>query len=300
MADLDRRLAALPADRRLLLRRLLAGGGAPAAALPPGDTVKAGYRRYYDEVNERLNTSGFGDVSYFLNYGYAPGDDPGQARVPLPRHCLNKNSIRLVLELVADCPVEGRSVLDVGCGRGGTAHVLHTYLSAAQILGVDLSAEGVAFCHRAHSYARFLEADAEALPFRSACFDIVTNVESSHSYPERAAFYREVFRVLRPGGWFLYTDVLPTADTRRSLSALAETGLVLRAERDVTPNVLLSCRETAAHNAMAFGQHNDPAELHEFLGLPGSDVYQGMHDGGYRYFMLRLTRPGGDAAWQRR
>ncbi|WP_221329120.1 class I SAM-dependent methyltransferase [Actinoplanes sp. L3-i22] len=289
MTDAGRRLAALPADRRRLLRRLLAAA-----------SVKAGYRRYYDEVNERLNANGFGAVSYFLNYGYTPGDDPGQARVELPRHCLNKNSIRLVLELVADCPVEGRAVLDVGCGRGGTAHTLHTYLPPARIVGVDLSAGAVAFCRRAHGFAGFLEADAEALPFRPACFDVVTNVESSHSYPDRTAFFREVFRVLRPGGWFLWTDVLPAAETRRALAALVATGFVVRAERDVTPNVLLSCRETAAQHAMAFGPPDDPGELGEFLALPGSDVYRGMRDGGYRYLMLRLTRPEGEVAWQPR
>jgi phthiocerol/phenolphthiocerol synthesis type-I polyketide synthase E len=294
MADLDRRVAALPPDRRLLLRRLLGAG--TNVARSPGAAVKADYRRYYDDVNQRLNVSGFGGVSYFLNYGYAPDDGPGQAGIALPRHCLNKNSIRLVLELVGDCPVEGRTVLDVGCGRGGTAHVLHTYLRPERIVGVDLSAEAVAFCRRAHGYASFLEADAEAMPFRAASFDVVTNVESSHSYPDVAAFYREVFRVLRPGGWFLYTDVLPEPQTRESRSALAEIGFVLRAERDITANVLSSCRETAAPKALAFGRPDDPAELDEFLGRPGSNVYRGMRDGGYRYVLLRLSRPEGGAA----
>jgi len=35
----------------------------------------------------------------------------------------------------------------------------------------------------------------------------VLNVESSHQYPNRQTFYNEVQRVLKPGGYFCYTDI---------------------------------------------------------------------------------------------
>ena len=56
---------------------------------------------------------------------------------------------------------------------------------------------------------RFEVGDAETLPFDAESFDIVTNLESSSCYPDVHAFYREVHRVLAPGGHFLYSDCLP-------------------------------------------------------------------------------------------
>ena len=54
---------------------------------------------------------------------------------------------------------------------------------------------------------RFVQGDAEALPFGDASFDAVLNVESAHWYPDVARFLAEVFRVLRPGGFLLLADV---------------------------------------------------------------------------------------------
>jgi ubiquinone/menaquinone biosynthesis C-methylase UbiE len=52
----------------------------------------------------------------------------------------------------------------------------------------------------------FVQGDAENLPFPDASFDIVVNVESSHTYPHFDRFAAEVRRVLRQGGRFVITD----------------------------------------------------------------------------------------------
>src|SRR6185312_14481904 len=98
-----------------------------------------------------------------------------------------------------------------GCGRGGSIMIVKKFFDAAFRVGVDLSSEAVAFCTRIHgdSATFFLESDAERLPFPNASFDVAGNVESSHSYLSIESFYRDVWRVLAPGGAFLYTDVFP-------------------------------------------------------------------------------------------
>jgi SAM-dependent methyltransferase len=328
MSDLSRRIADLSSSRRLLFRLLTeakiaapAGatdaslgadsspnvGSGPKSEVPRGSMVfdqgtspaetKAGYRRFYNGVSEQLDATEFGDFSFFLNYGYVPDHHPQYAQIQLPAHCLNKNSVKLALEVIGDCVIRGRSVLDVGCGRGGTISVMYRFFGPRMIMGVDLSSAAISFCCKAHRYAgvSFLEADAEALPFRDGSFEVVTNVESSHSYPDIEKFYSEVFRVLVPGGYFLYTDVLRSSWMKECPALFEDIGFSVERERDITTNVLLSCDETAAARAGAFDKERDSGIVEGFLGVPGSNVYEQLRQRREIYKMFKLKKVGGGA-----
>jgi phthiocerol/phenolphthiocerol synthesis type-I polyketide synthase E len=330
--DIAKRIADLPPEKRLLLEQLFehkisippqngtVGKEAARTYLPKNLVIphvksarpepedlrlavekhssfplsKTGYRNFYNAISEQLNSTEFGGFSFFLNYGYVPAGGAEYSRVRLPDQYLNKNSVRLVLEVLDDCAINGRRVLDVGCGRGGTVHVIHKFFSAASITGVDLSSAAISFCSNILNYpeAVFLEADAEALPFDGECFDVVTNIESSHSYPEIDAFYSQVFRVLTVGGKFLYTDVLPVRNMKECVSVLKHVGFTIERERDVTANVLLSCDEVARDRTTAFDRSRDPELVDEFLGLPGSEVYEDLRHGKsiYKIFKLKKTQ----------
>jgi phthiocerol/phenolphthiocerol synthesis type-I polyketide synthase E len=311
MAELSKRLAELPPDKREALRRLLMSQRPPAVreepppaqaapedftlgdvASPEASTVKASYKHFYDAVSTQLNGSVYGEVSFFLNYGYLPNGQPEFAAVALPEQYINRSSVKLVLELIGDCPVEGRHVLDVGCGRGGTVHVLKTFFAPASVTGLDLSSAAVAFCRKAHKDPRvaFHEGDAENLPFADASFDIVTNVESSHSYPDIRRFYREALRVLRPDGHFLYTDTLAVAQMADSIAYLGHIGFEAERDRDITDNVLRSCDEVAAARVQAFDSRNDRELMRNFLAVPGSDVYEELRSGRWTYRILKLRK----------
>lgn len=309
MADPRARLHELSQGQRAAFARLVAqrraapDPGAAAAsgfvldttASPDQAEVKAGYRRFYNSVSAQLDGDLYGDFSFFLNYGFASDGSPEFAAVPLPDHYINRNSVKLVLELIGDCPIAGRRVLDVGCGRGGTAHVLKTFFKPAQVTGLDLSPNAIAFCRRSHGDAKteFLEGDAERLPFPDAAFDVVTNVESSHSYPNIHRFHGEVARVLRPGGHFLYTDALSLQQIQVGIGFLQHVGLEVERDRDITPNVLLSCDQIATTRVQAFDAGNDQDLVANFLATPGSQVYRDLQSGRWVYRMLRLRkRPG--------
>src|SRR5262249_35087126 len=122
-------------------------------------------RRMYDEVSRSLDAGPFGEFSYFLNYGYVPDLHPSHARAAVPEHSLNRNSVRLVLELIGSCAVDGRRILDVGCGRGAIPHVLTSFFEPAGVVGLDLSPVAIAFCRRTHRdpRLRFAVGDAERL-----------------------------------------------------------------------------------------------------------------------------------------
>ena len=206
----------------------------------------------------------------------------------MPDGVFNPSSVRLVHELVGATDMRGRRVLDVGCGRGGTVALLAEQYGA-DATGVDLAPEAVTFCRRMHGnpHVRFEVGDAEHLPFDDASFDVVINIESSHTYPNLRAFLGEVHRVLAAGGWFLYTDLLPVqrwAEVRVLLAA----GFVVRQDREITPNVLASCDEVAATRADAFGEPSEAID--NFLAVPGSAVYEQMRSGAWEYRILRAER----------
>jgi phthiocerol/phenolphthiocerol synthesis type-I polyketide synthase E len=250
--------------------------------------AKQTHREFYNDVSRRLEQSGVGGASFFLNYGYVSLGDGDEARFEVPDRVFNRNSVRLAFELVGDAELQTRRVLDVGCGRGGTV-ALMAETFGAEAVGVDLAPEAVAFCRKTHQNgARFEVGDAEHLPFGDAAFQVVTNIESSHTYPNLRAFYAEVRRVLQPDGRFLYTDLLPVERWMEVRVLLPALGLKIEKERDITANVLASCDAIAATRAQAFGGHSEMID--NFLAVPGSGVYEQMRSGAWQYRIVRATR----------
>jgi ubiquinone/menaquinone biosynthesis C-methylase UbiE len=252
----------------------------------PGAAAKLRYRQFYDDITKRLAASGMGDASFFLNYGYVSLGDGDESSFAVDDTAFNANSIRLAYELVGHTDLTGRDVLDIGCGRGGTAVLLADQFGA-HANGVDLSPEAVAFCRETHAGPNlsFMVGDAEHLPSESDSFDAVTNVESSHTYPDMRAFLSEVRRVLRRGGWFLHTDLLPTQRWMEVRAILSVQGFTVSVDREITANVLASCDQVAGHRTKAFGESSQMID--NFLAVPGSNVYEQMRTGAWEYRIMR-------------
>lgn len=99
----------------------------------------------------------------------------------------------------------GRRVLDVGCGNG---YVLSQYARHhARATGVDLTARGIGLSRQRFRIeglaGEFAQSNAEALPFRTASFDLVVSVGVLHHTPDTTRAVDEIHRVLKPGGTFL-------------------------------------------------------------------------------------------------
>ena len=103
-------------------------------------------------------------------------------------------------------------LLDVGSGVGGPARYLANRFGC-RVTGIDLTAE---FCDVARHLTRLLglEArvrfelgDALAMPFTGTSFDGAYSMNVSMNIGDKAAFYREIHRVLKPGGWLLLSEV---------------------------------------------------------------------------------------------
>ncbi|HEX6717996.1 MAG TPA: class I SAM-dependent methyltransferase [Pyrinomonadaceae bacterium] len=292
--DITKRMVDLSPEKRQLLRQLLARKSQPRAPQQEvatddsADTV----RSFYDSISRQLNLSVFSDSSLFLNYGYVADESPEYATTRLPRHILNQHFIKLVLEVIGNCDLTDCKILDIGCGRGGAVDVMAQYFRAKKIIGLDLSQTAIEFCVRRYKYdhVHFLEGDAQCLAFEDSTFDVVTNIESSHSYSQLREFYTEVFRVLRSGGYFLYADLLPSDKVEGYLTVLQGMGFVLESDRNITNNVLLSCDDMAQRNLAAFDTAKTEL-MHDFLAVPNSSVYEALREGQTSYHIFKLHKP---------
>jgi SAM-dependent methyltransferase len=101
-------------------------------------------------------------------------------------------------------PAAGRG-LDLGCGTGFSLEVLRARLPAIVWQGVDASPAMLEVARRKTALATvaLTLADAGALPFPDATFDVVVANFAWHWFGQQAG--REVRRVLRPGGWLWAT-----------------------------------------------------------------------------------------------
>jgi MPBQ/MSBQ methyltransferase len=102
----------------------------------------------------------------------------------------------------------GTTVLDVGCGIGGSSRMLAREYGFA-VTGVTLSPQQVRRAQELTSpevNARFQVDDALALSFPDASFDVVWSVEAGPHMPDKAQFARELMRVLKPGGILVVAD----------------------------------------------------------------------------------------------
>ena len=102
----------------------------------------------------------------------------------------------------------GTTVLDVGCGIGGSSRMLAREYGCA-VTGVTLSPQQVRRAQELTSpevNAHFQVDDALALSFPDASFDVVWSVEAGPHMPDKAQFARELMRVLKPCGILVVAD----------------------------------------------------------------------------------------------
>jgi ubiquinone/menaquinone biosynthesis C-methylase UbiE len=105
--------------------------------------------------------------------------------------------------LVAACGISpGQRVLDVAAGTGNVA--IRAAETGAQVVASDLTPENFEAGRREARERgvelEWVEADAEALPFRDGEFDVVTSSFGAIFAPDHQAVARELVRVCRPGG----------------------------------------------------------------------------------------------------
>jgi ubiquinone/menaquinone biosynthesis C-methylase UbiE len=119
-----------------------------------------------------------------------------------------------VARLLKGADLHNKSVLDIGSGAGGIDVLLSQDYGAAYVCGIDVE-DTVLAAAREHiakagleAKIGFLKVAPGPLPLPPAAFDIVFSKDSIVHIPDKHALMADVFRILKPGGWFIASDWL--------------------------------------------------------------------------------------------
>ncbi len=120
-------------------------------------------------------------------------------------HHLGEVTSGCIPELIRAASLKaGDKALDVACGAGYVAAAARD--QGAEAIGVDFSAAQVRLAEQTYPGIRFIEGDAEALPFADGEFDAVLNAFGLPHVPNPDKATAEAYRVLKPAGRFTYAS----------------------------------------------------------------------------------------------
>ena len=144
---------------------------------------------------------------------YAEREEPGEGPLDvfrlMVRHGLQQQLL-LFFRAAGVTSLDTLRILDVGCGSGGNLRRLSDFGALPEnCFGIDLLSQSLRGARRLSPNICFAEANAAQLPFANEVFDLVfqfTVLTSVLDSDLRACIVREIWRVLRPGGYFILYD----------------------------------------------------------------------------------------------
>ena len=99
-------------------------------------------------------------------------------------------------------------ILDVGCGLGMTSAMIKERFPSAKVTGINISEAQIAYAKSQYETIDFEVMNATQLDFPENTFDVIFSVEAAFHFDTRKQFLEEAFKVLKPGGQLIFTDLL--------------------------------------------------------------------------------------------
>ena len=220
-----------------------------------------------------------------MNYGYFKKDFHPDLN-PLDK--IERFPIHLYQHVSTQISLKGLKVLEVGSGRGGGASYIARYLMPDSITGIDISSNAIDLCKDTYNIDNldFVIGDSENIHFEDNYFDAVINIESSHCYPSLSNFITEVSRVLRPGGHFLYCDLLIAKNLDTHLKELSSDSLKIINHTDITENIIKASELMTNDRINIIEKIKSPflkRVLSSFASVKGSKIYNSFVNRHYLY-----------------
>ncbi len=228
----------------------------------------------------------------FMNFGYA--EKPPAVKLEAKDE-QNRYSIQLYHHLVSTIDLKDKDIVEIGCGRGGGLEFITRLFSPATAKGIDIDIRAVDFNNRHYRTdgLSFQQGDAQKIPMDDNTCDAVINVESSHRYPDFCKFLREVYRILRDDGYFLFTDFRYDFEIPFLQKDLKSSGLTLLNEEFITQQVVAAL-ESDDGRRRELVEKLAPRVLQKtalnFAGTIGSETYNRFISGKYIYFKYILQK----------
>jgi len=124
----------------------------------------------------------------------------------------HKRRTEVTEQLVSKFAFRNLSVLDVGCGIGGTCRMMAEKFNCF-VSGIDINEEFIRTAEKLSALVGlaekivFVKGDALDMPYRDNFFDVVWTQHVQMNITDKIKFYSEIHRVLKYNGSFMYYDV---------------------------------------------------------------------------------------------
>jgi len=176
----------------------------------------------------------------FMNLGWSDLNNDGKHLGLDESDEHNRYQIQLYNHVVSGIDLKGLNVLEIGCGRGGGASFVKRYHNPRNLFAMDITANAISFCRGYYSLENlyFLRGDAESPGITDNKFDVVLNIESSHTYTDMQKFFNNVYRILKPGGYFLFADACFKKNVTELQRLLCSSLFKIIKEENISANVL--------------------------------------------------------------
>ncbi len=185
----------------------------------------------------------------------------------------------------------GDTVLDCGYGFGDQDILWMRIMNPEKIIGLNITRSQVERARMNVAEAGLeksidlREGSATAMPIDNESIDLVVSVESAFHYRSREDFFREAFRVLRPGGRLVTADILPMEDSEN---------LFRRIEQWISWNMVAGKFNIPHENYYLIPSYRDKLSIAGFVDIDitsiRNDVYTPLHEylSGDRIFVGKL------------
>lgn len=123
-----------------------------------------------------------------------------------------------VARILDGIELTGKKVLDIGCGTGGITLALARDFGAATVTGLDVEEPVLNVARQRADEAGlgeqvgFIRVSPGEWPFDDDEFDCIFSKDAMIHIADKETLFGEVFRMLRPGGWFVASDWLSSHD----------------------------------------------------------------------------------------
>lgn len=239
--------------------------------------------RLYTVVDEKIGDSPI----YFLNHGYSPSY-PEFENIPF------KHQLSLYKKCIENIELENKTVLEVGCGRGGGSKWISENYNV-DMHGCDITPAHIRVCKLNESenlHYKFGKADN--LPYEAESIDVLFSIEASQSFDDLGTFFEIAFYRIKEGGKIVILDGYGISEKSQSsgmksldkYKTLAELWFKDVEIEIITENVQESCRQ----DIDLMQQYIENTEVAEFMSQISGESFKRYKSGHRGYFKLTGTK----------